>query len=66
VTTCDPNWRADLWHDQNAGRAAMCEAIAQADILKISDTDLCFLSPECAEDYGPALEAVGFQDDWRR
>jgi fructokinase len=61
VTSCDPNWRTALWHDQNAGRAAMCEAISHADILKISDADLCFLSPECGTDYGPALEAVGFR-----
>jgi fructokinase len=61
VTSCDPNWRADLWPDQNAGRAAMCEAISLADILKISDADLCFLSPEFGTDYGPALEAVGFR-----
>jgi fructokinase len=61
VTSCDPNWRPDLWPDQNAGRAAMCEAITQADILKISDTDLCFLAPECGTDYGPALDAVGFR-----
>ncbi len=61
MTSCDPNWRADLWPDQNAGRAAMCEAISLADILKISDADLCFLSPECGTDYGPALDAVGFR-----
>ncbi len=61
VTTCDPNWRADLWQDENAGRAAMCEAISLSDILKISDADLCFLSPECGADYGSALDSVGFR-----
>lgn len=61
VTSCDPNWRADLWPDEQAGRAAMCEAIAQADMLKISDGDLCFLAPDCASDYRPALEMIGFR-----
>jgi fructokinase len=61
LTSCDPNWRADLWHDQDAGRAAMIEAISQADILKISDADLHFLSPDCGPDYAPALDAIGFR-----
>jgi fructokinase len=61
ATSCDPNWRAALWPDQDAGRAAMCEAIALADILKISDADLCFLAPDCGADYGPALDMIGFR-----
>jgi fructokinase len=61
VTSCDPNWRAALWPDQDAGRAAMCEAIALADILKISDADLFFLAPDCEADYAPALDMIGFQ-----
>ncbi len=61
ITSCDPNWRADLWPDKDQGRAAMCEAIAHADILKISDTDLAFLAPEHGTDYPAALEGIGFQ-----
>ncbi len=61
LTSCDPNWRADLWHDQEAGRAAMIEAVSQADILKISDADLHFLSPDIGTDYRSAVDAIGFK-----
>jgi fructokinase len=61
VTSCDPNWRANLWPDQEKGRAAMREAISHADILKISDADLTFLAPDCGTDYGPALHSIGFK-----
>ncbi|NDJ78674.1 MAG: carbohydrate kinase [Chloroflexi bacterium] len=64
VCSCDPNWRADLWEDANAGRSAMLEAVGHADILKISDADLVFLCPECAEeeeDFSEALGKIGFQ-----
>jgi fructokinase len=61
VTSCDPNWRANLWPDQEEGRAAMREAISHADILKISDADLTFLTPDCGQDYKAALEEVGFK-----
>ncbi|MBN1201691.1 MAG: carbohydrate kinase [Anaerolineae bacterium] len=60
VCSCDPNWRANLWSDHDAGRAAMCESIAHADILKISDADLAFLAPDHNGDYTGALQAVGF------
>jgi fructokinase len=58
--SCDPNWRASLWHDQEAGKAAMCEAIALADILKISDADLACIVPG-ESDYAVALEKAGFK-----
>jgi len=61
LTSCDPNWRADLWPDKDQGRAAMREAIAHADILKISDADLAFLAPDEGTDYPSALESIGFQ-----
>ena len=61
VTSCDPNWRANLWPDPEQGRAAMREAIAHADILKISDADLTFLVPDCGTDYASALQAIGFK-----
>lgn len=61
LCSCDPNWRADLWPDQDAGRAAMLEAIAHADILKISDADLAFLAPGHHDDFLGGLEAIGFR-----
>ncbi len=61
LTSCDPNWRPALWPDAASGRAAVREAIAHADILKISDADLAFAAPNTGDDYKAALEAVGFQ-----
>jgi fructokinase len=58
--SCDPNWRENLWPDKEAGRAAMLDAIKRADILKISDADLQFLVPDHGDDYGGALEKIGF------
>ncbi|MCD4685923.1 MAG: carbohydrate kinase [Anaerolineae bacterium] len=60
VTSCDPNWRPALWPDHDQGRAAMLEAIAHADILRISDGDLQFLAPDHNTDYAGALVAIGF------
>ncbi len=60
VCSCDPNWRADLWPDEDAGRAAMTAAVAHADILKISDADLAFLDPEHTENYAAALSRTAF------
>ena len=61
VCSCDPNWRPTLWADAEAGRAAMCEVLAHTDILKISDSDLSMLAPDCGDDYHAGLQAVGFQ-----
>ncbi|MBN1678772.1 MAG: carbohydrate kinase [Anaerolineae bacterium] len=58
--SCDPNWRPDLWPDQDKGREAVLESIAHADIFKISDADLHFLVPGCGDDYAGALQTIGF------
>ena len=60
LTSCDPNWRPHLWRDQDAGRAAMREAIAHADLLKISRGDLAFLASEHGDNYTVALASLGF------
>ena len=57
--SCDPNWRPNLWPDEEAGKAAMREAISHADILKISDVDLACIIPD-EPDYALALEKAGF------
>lgn len=59
ICSCDPNWRANLWPDHNAGRAAMIEAIRHADILKISADDLAFVVPD-ESDFEAALRKAGF------
>mgnify|MGYP000882972388 CR=1 FL=1 len=59
VCSCDPNWRPNLWHDHDAGRAAMLEAVSLADILKISIDDLTFMVPD-EPDFAAALKKAGF------
>lgn len=60
VTSCDPSWRPNLWRDHEAGRAAMCEAAAHADILNMSEGDLAFMAPGFGTDYAAAFESVCF------
>ncbi len=61
VTACDPSWRPHLWSDQAAGLAAMTEAVAHADLLKISDGELALLAPDAGTDYAAGLRRIGFQ-----
>ncbi len=61
LCSCDPNWRPFLWKSAEAGRAAMLEAVAYADILKISDADLEFAVPGIEDRYEEGLEAMGFR-----
>lgn len=61
ICSCDPNWRPDLWPNQDEGRAAMFEAVGHADILKISDADLSFMVPDSGDEYDKALASAGFQ-----
>ncbi len=58
--SCDPNWRSNLWPNEENGRAAMMEAISHADILKISETDLAFVVPG-EPDFAAALKKAGFR-----
>ncbi|MBI1207368.1 MAG: fructokinase [Azospirillum sp.] len=44
LVCCDPNLRLDLWPSGAAARAAMLEAIAEADIVKLSDAEAVFLA----------------------
>lgn len=60
LCSCDPNWRPFLWESEEAGRAAMHEAIRLADILKISDADLAFAAPD-APNFESALDALQFK-----
>jgi len=61
LTSCDPNWRPGLWPDVEQGRAAMLEAIAHADLLKISDADLAFVAPNGGRSFAESLTAIGFR-----
>lgn len=40
----DPNWRPSLWKNENEAKQAMLYGIRQADIVKLSDTELTFLT----------------------
>jgi fructokinase len=44
LISCDPNLRLALWPDADAARAGLLEAIAAADVVKISDDELLFLT----------------------
>jgi fructokinase len=44
LISCDPNLRLALWPDRDAARAGLLLAIAHAQILKISDEELRFLT----------------------
>jgi fructokinase len=44
LISCDPNLRLALWPDAEAARAGMLEAIAAADVVKVSDEELLFLT----------------------
>jgi fructokinase len=46
IISYDPNWRPPLWHDDAAARQGMLSGLAYADILKISDSELEFLTGE--------------------
>ena len=52
LISCDPNLRLALWPDPEAARAGLLDAIAAADVVKISDDELNFLfgtdAPEAA------------------
>ena len=43
LISCDPNLRLALWPDPEAARAGLLEAVAAADVVKISDDELNFL-----------------------
>jgi fructokinase len=44
LISCDPNLRLALWPDADAAKAGLLEAIAAADVVKISDDELLFLT----------------------
>ena len=44
LISCDPNLRLALWPDAAAATAGLLEAIAAADVVKISDDELLFLT----------------------
>jgi fructokinase len=61
LTSCDPNWRPNLWPDSEQGCQAMADAVAQADLLRISRADLAFLAPGYGHDFAAALAATDFR-----
>jgi fructokinase len=44
VVSCDPNLRLALWPDRAAARDGLLRAIAQAQVVKLSDDELRFLT----------------------
>jgi fructokinase len=44
IVSCDPNLRLGLWRDRTAAREGLLGAIARAQVVKISDDELRFLT----------------------
>src|SRR5918999_4614042 len=44
IVSCDPNLRLALWPDRHAAREGLLEAIAQTQVVKLSDDELRFLT----------------------
>ena len=44
IISCDPNLRLALWPDRDAAREGLLGAIAQAQVVKLSDDELRFLT----------------------
>lgn len=40
----DPNWRPSLWHDAEEGRDWILQGLALADLVKVNDTELEFIT----------------------
>ena len=43
LLTYDPNWRAPLWHSDDAAREAILWGLGKADVVKLSDNEVEFL-----------------------
>lgn len=56
VVSFDPNLRPPLWRDLNDAKPMMLEGIRQADIVKLADDELAFLTGE--EDIARGLECI--------
>jgi fructokinase len=44
IISCDPNLRLALWPDRDTAREGLLDAIAQAQVVKLSDDELRFLT----------------------
>ncbi|AEY67229.1 carbohydrate kinase [Clostridium sp. BNL1100] len=55
IISYDPNWRPLLWKDDIQARAGMMLGLEYADILKISETELEFLTGESNLEYGSKI-----------
>jgi fructokinase len=55
IISYDPNWRPPLWRSDAEAKAGMEAALQFADILKISDTELAFLTGTTDLDAGSKM-----------
>ena len=66
LISCDPNLRLALWPSADAAREQILWALQQADVVKISDEEICFLwgcdadagADRLLKDYGVSLAMV--------
>lgn len=56
----DPNWRPPLWESDNQARECMIKAAKLADIMKVSEEEMVFITGESGPDKGSeALLSMG-------
>lgn len=52
MVSYDPNLRIPLWENLDEAKSVMCNGLEYADLLKISEEELVFLTDECDLDNG--------------
>jgi fructokinase len=55
IISYDPNWRPPLWENDSAAREGMCYGLEYADILKISEVEMEFLTGESNLEIGSKI-----------
>jgi fructokinase len=55
IISYDPNWRPLLWEDETSAKCTMLEGMEYADIVKLSDNELSFLTGTEDLEYGSKL-----------
>jgi fructokinase len=60
LVSCDPNLRLPLWPDAASARAGMLQALSKAQVIKISDSELKFLTG--SDDPSAARAKLWYED----
>lgn len=55
LVSYDPNLRMSLWRDENHAKAAILQGMQYADVVKVSEEELLFLTGTADLEHGPEL-----------